>query len=67
MFESLHPRPACICQMFDSLKRELEGQHKVRTQLVKEREELRRKADASDVTIVQLLDDKVALKKQVGG
>ena len=53
--------------MFDSLKRELEGQHKVRTQLVKEREELRRKADASDVTIVQLLDDKVALKKQVGG
>lgn len=52
-------------QMFDKLKKELETHHSLRNQLQKERDELKKKCDKSDVTVIQLLDEKTTLKKQV--
>lgn len=52
--------------MFDKLKGELEGHHKARVTLQRERDEMRVKAEKSDLTIVQLLEDRIATKKQVG-
>lgn len=52
--------------MFDKLKGELENHHKTRVTLQRERDEMRLKAEKSDLTIVQLLEDRIATKKQVG-
>lgn len=51
--------------MFTTLKKEIDSSKKQRAQMVKEREEMRKRIEKSDQSLVMLLDENQGLKKKV--
>ena len=51
--------------MFTTLKKEIDSSNKQRSQMVKEREEMRKRIEKSDQSLVMLLDENQGLKKKV--
>ncbi|KXZ53282.1 hypothetical protein GPECTOR_7g1176 [Gonium pectorale] len=54
-------------ETFASLREQMDAGAKARTQLIRERDEARRRAEANDQTIVALVQDRLQLKQQVEG